>query len=352
MSSRSIVFTLLGMLLLSACQRTDLDLPVPEFTVGQALSTTATFDSLQMDQWLQQVCSWPHRRVGSTNWQSAMSEIETIFQQLGYTELQKDFFDIQYWECTNRSLSIQLDGESYAMPAFFDAYCGFTPPEGLTAELVYVGQQVEDDENLTGKIAVVDMTFSSNSATGLPNPVVRPNHLSFPENSALSGGDAYWQAKQAGALGVIFILADFHENISDYLYIPHEDMIRSLPALFVGNRDGIKLRCFAQEGRTANLMVEGIFETRQVYNLWTSLPGQSTENLIISTHGDAPFRGVIEDGSGLVSVFSQAQAWMAEPLENRPKTLHFVITAGHLYKDSPGGVVFSSLHPSIINETA
>ncbi|MEM1320102.1 MAG: hypothetical protein AAGG75_07570 [Bacteroidota bacterium] len=334
------------LLLFTACQKAEPTLPLPN---SRNTGTQAnTIDSTGMETWLRQVCAYDHRRAGSANWEAAMQDVEAILREMGYTEIEKNYFDIQYWESTNWSLEVQLGEEWISMPSFFEQGSGLTGPEGLEAELVYVGRQIESEEEVAGKIVVADLEFGTTGATGLPNPVVRPNHLSFPEESILSSGDVYWQAKEAGALGVLFIMAEFHGNVKEYMYIAHDDILRALPAQFVGNRDGIKLRCFAQEGRRARIVQEGIYETRQVYNLWTTLEGSSQQNLIISTHLDSPFRGVIEDGSGIVSVLAQAQAWYDTPLAERKKELYFVFTATHLYKDSPGGAIFSDTYPDIM----
>ena len=330
----------------TACQKSETEPPLP--SSRNAGISASNIDSTGMEEWLARVCAYDHRRAGSTNWEAAMQDIEAILQEIGYTDIEKNFFDIQYWESNNWSLEVQVGTEWISLPSFFEQGSGLTGPEGLSAELVYVGRQIEADEEVAGKIVVADLEFSTTGATGLPNPVVRPNHLSFPEESILSSGDVYWQAKEGGALAVLFIMADFHGNVKEYMYIAHDDILRALPAQFVGNRDGIKLRCFAQEGRTARIVQEGIYETRQVYNLWTKLDGSSQQNLIVSTHMDSPFRGVIEDGSGIVSVLAQAQAWYDTPLAERKKDLYFVFTATHLYKDSPGGAIFSNSYPDVL----
>lgn len=321
-----------------------------ETTSAVALQNTSVPDTTQMQMWMQQITAPEHRRVGSPGWYAGMAATEKILTELGFTDIKKDYFNIFYWYCTNWSLTVQVGTQSIVVPSFFEQNSGLTGPEGVSAPLVYVGRQITDDEAVAGKIVVADLEFTRQN--GLPNPVVRPNHLSFKQDNLFSGGDVYWQAVEAGATAVVFIMADFHGNVCEYLYPSHDASLRPIPAFFVGNRDGIQLRCWAQEARPAKAVLEGGYGQRQVFNLWTSLPGQSSvENMIVSTHADAPFKGVVEDGSGIVSVLAQAAAWKQKPLNERPKTLHFVFTASHLYENSPGGYNFVTTHPDVLQNT-
>ena len=349
---RSIPFFFVALLLgLFACTPDPIPVPTATLEMGEVDDPGALeVDSLELVEWLDRVCATPHRRVGSENWQTGMLTIAHILGEIGFTTFQKDFFEIQYWECTDWSLGVEVEGELMNISSYYEYGTGFTGPEGITAPLVYVGRTIEEGEDVAGKIALIDLEFSDDAITGLPNPVSRPNHRSFPEPDGPSF-DVYWQAKQGGAVGVIFIMADFHANVSEYMYIPHHDNLRQLPAQFVGNRDGIKMRCYAELGYEATIQQQGVYEPRETYNLWVTLPGQSEDNLIISTHADAPFRGVIEDGTGIVSVLAQAKEWLAVPEGQRPKTLYFVFTAAHFYKDAPGGSQFVLQHQNIIQRT-
>ncbi|MEM6634192.1 MAG: hypothetical protein AAF694_31235, partial [Bacteroidota bacterium] len=74
----------------------------------------------------------------------------------------KDLFPINYWEATDWSLQVGQGTEAIHVPSFFEYGTGFTPEEGIRGELVYVGEWVEPEENVSGKIAVVDMKFRDN----------------------------------------------------------------------------------------------------------------------------------------------------------------------------------------------
>ena len=52
---------------------------------------------------------------------------------------------------------------------------------------------------------------------------------------------------------------------------------------------------------------------------------------MVSTHHDSAFKGASEDGTGVAMVLAQLRAWSKIPKEERPRTLLFCLTAGHLY---------------------
>lgn len=341
------------LLLASACQDNLLEEETNlSDTENNIILTPELPDTNLMKSWLQGVMEeYPHRRVGSPYWYATMDFIEAKMEEVGIENISKDFFPIQYWEATNWSLQVQDGNELIEIPVYYEYLSAFTPPEGITAPLVYVGEQVEDEEEVAGKIVVADMEFNKRD-DGLPDPVFRPNHLSFPEGSILGAGDVYWQALDRGAVGVILLMKDFHGDINEYFYVPHDTLQRPVPSYFVGNRQSIKMRCYAQLGLDATMVMEGSMMEQEVFNLWGTIPGQNeAEYMLYSTHADAPFQGAIEDGTGIVSVLAQAYAWAQADLAERPKTTAYIFTAAHMYANSPGGFIFSLLHPDIIENT-
>jgi hypothetical protein len=108
--------------------------------------------------------------------------------------------------------------------------------------------------------------------------------------------------------------------------------MKPIPALYVGKYDGIQLREMAQSNQAqGTLILEGSKEPTTANNIWGILPGQSEDSILISSHHDSAFEGASEDGTGVAQVLAQARAWSTVPKENRPKTLVFLLTAGHLY---------------------
>jgi Zn-dependent M28 family amino/carboxypeptidase len=80
------------------------------------------------------------------------------------------------------------------------------------------------------------------------------------------------------------------------------------------------------------------------YNVHAVLPGQSEENIIVSSHLDSGFKGTIEDASGISSVLAQAYIWAKVSIEHRPKTLVFVGAGSHYYPRPLGATRFVQDH--------
>jgi hypothetical protein len=112
----------------------------------------------------------------------------------------------------------------------------------------------------------------------------------------------------------------------------------------VSMSEGVALRQFAEQRLEAKLVLSGTREPGVVYNVHAILPGQSEENIIVSSHLDSGFEGVIEDGAGISSVLTQAYTWSRVPLEHRPKTLVFVGAGSHYYPRPLGATTFARDH--------
>jgi len=53
--------------------------------------------------------------------------------------------------------------------------------------------------------------------------------------------------------------------------------------------------------------------------------------IMISSHHDSAFKGASEDGTGVAMVLAQLRAWSKIPRNDRPRSLLFCLSAGHLY---------------------
>ena len=141
----------------------------------------------------------------------------------------------------------------------------------------------------------------------------------------------YWRAVRGGALGLVLILRDAPTNINSH-WGPYDGTMKPVPALYVGKYDGMKVRELSRtENAQGTIILNGYKEISEANNIWGILPGQSEEMIMVSTHTDSAFEGASEDGIGVAMVLAQLRAWSKIPKENRPKSILFVLTAGHLY---------------------
>jgi hypothetical protein len=86
-----------------------------------------------------------------------------------------------------------------------------------------------------------------------------------------------------------------------------------------------------KDNSQATIILNGFKEPSTASNIIGILPGQSEEIIMISSHHDSAFQGASEDGTGVAMVLAQLRAWSKIPKEKRPKSILFILTAGHLY---------------------
>ena len=329
-------------------------------------------DLPQFESWLQGLCNTEHRRPGTPQGRQAELWVAERLREIGLQNVTQDPIAISVWTAHEWSLTV----EGKKIPTFHVINTALTPPEGVTAPLAYVGTGTAKDfarVEVAGKIVVADVPFPR-MPTGLlmkllrasyvlsdPDRSVSPwssQYLNFVRQNFIGGAttaeeaparDVYWQAVRRGAVGVCLILRDQPTNSNTH-YGPYDGIMKPLPALWVGKEDGVRLHTLAKQGTTATLTLTGTIEPGTMHNIWGMLPGRSDETILVTSHHDSPFKGAVEDGAGVVQVLAQAWAWSQVPLEQRPKTLVFVVDAGHFY-GSQGAHDFARRHPEIMRKT-
>jgi hypothetical protein len=65
-------------------------------------------------------------------------------------------------------------------------------------------------------------------------------------------------------------------------------------------------------------------------NVYAVLPGQSDKIIIFHSHHDSPWRSGVEDSSGVGMVLALANYYARLPLAERPFTMIFLFTGGHM----------------------
>lgn len=327
-------------------------------------------DSATIYKWIEGLCATPHRRAGTPEGHRGEDYVAAKLREAGVETVTMDPIEMTVWAPTNWKLIIEDQGQRQDFPCFFVVNTQFTGPEGVSGELVYVGEGKPEDfarNSVHGKIVVADVPFST-FPTGLIAKLSE-YYLSDPEKSIgwgtkmvmiyipenfprQSPGEppnpksVYQNAYKNGAAGIVMILKDQPSNINSY-FSPYDRVLKPLPALYIGKSDGVKLRELARRGLRATLIQEGTVSPGITHNVWGMLPGMSDEIIMISSHHDSPFQGATEDAAGISMVLSQAYAWSHVPQEKRPRTLLFACDAGHFY-GTIGPPEFVKRHPDLM----
>ena len=321
-----------------------------------AVDTERVPDTENIMGWVDDLCVNDNRRVGEPGGLAGEDYFFEKLTELGLSDVRKEPVYMDVWRADDWSLIVDVQEESVEIPASFCVYTGFTPADGVSGGLVYVGRGTEADfkgSDVTGKIVVADMDFGS-----MPYlPVILLKGLYFYDPERTIGWwdsqvvpwsrknwrtnyleedesvDVYSRAFYLGAAGLVWILADQPTN-NNTNYALHDGVMKSLPTLYVGKKDGELLRKLADDNHiTATLTQTGSIEPGVMHEVYGTLPGISDEAILITCHHDAPFKGYIQDATGMATVLALAEYFSSFAREDRPRTLIFLANAGHFYGD-------------------
>ncbi len=330
-------------------------------------------NSNEIFEWIERICETPHRRPGTPEGHEAEQWVAKKLKEFGLINVTMDPIPITVWNAERWSLKV----DNREIPSFFILNTGFTPSEGLTAPLVYVGTGTRKNfakVEVADKIVVADVPFpyiptgalikllqalgtlyclsdpdhSLTIGTGQYLNFVRQNFIGGSTNETAPPTDVYWQAYKRGAKAICLILKDQPSNSNSH-YGPYDGIMKPLPGLWIGKYDGMEFREKAKIGASATLVLEGTTNPGTMNNIWGVLPGMSDEVVLVTSHHDAPFKGATEDGAGVAQVFAQIKAWSSVPQEKRARTLVFVVDAGHFY-GSKGASAFARDHADLMKK--
>lgn len=316
--------------------------------LGQAMDNANIPTQNEIMGWIDKLCEPANRRPGESGGLQGEDFIINKFNEFGLIDVRKEPVKITLWRAEKWAFSV--GGEK--IPCFYGLNTGFTPKKGITVDAVFLmGGTIEDFEKIDvkGKIAVIDMNFAK--VPIFPLVLLKGYYLYDPDktlswwwsqpaiwvrkNWNVDSEDltrnAYERASKKGALAVVWILKDQPTNINSH-YGPYDGEMKDLPALYVGKKDGIRLRNILSSGpKEATIVQTGTKTAGVMHNIHGILPGKSKENIIISSHHDSPFKGYTEDAAGMSMVLSLAKYFSGIPKEKRDKTLVFLASSGHFY---------------------
>ena len=227
------------------------------------------------------------RNAGSDAEHATADYLAGLMEEIGLTDVEKAAADCDRWQFNGASLTV--DGKEYAVYSYATAS---TPAEGLTAEIVYVGDgTMWDYEGLdvTGKIVLIDIDQRSNW------------WITYPMLEAQHQGAAAILAANVGGFAQV---ADDALNCQDICGPT------AIPTLSIGLADSQAIQAKLADGPvTATLVVDNeVSEDGTTYNILGRIPGKSSDyQIIVGGHYDVHFTGFQDDNCAVGLVLAMAK---------------------------------------------
>ena len=283
------------------------------------------------------------RVMGSAAERNAAEWVRDRFRELGLEEVELAPVPLApQWTLREVGLTLLTGNGDDSVP-LVSAMAGngspSTPPEGIEAQLVYVGLGTPADlrgRDLRGKIALVHSRALAGASFHTGESVV---------SRIAAAGEA---------LGVIVML---DQPGNGQVLTRNGPDGPKIPNLSLGFLDGTYLRK-AIEHSTAGTppRVRILIRAEQVEGLHSvavsaMLPGQSDEVLGFQAHIDGYWQAVTDNGGGVATLLALARHYSARPVEERPRSLLFLVTGGH-ENGSVGVGHFARHHRALLERTA
>jgi len=295
----------------------------------------------RMYRWLKEYVNLGWRRAGTPECDQAALFLLKKFKGFGL-EAHLEPFTINYWWPVKWELTV-LAGQDPAPPedrpiACYPGiwYCGQTPPEGIVAEMVYVGYGTPADfkkTNVTGKIVLVDYQ----------------EIMHFQMSWRFTG--AYELAVAYGAVGFVAIDV-LMDTVRTYGFKAYPE----LPCLTVGKKDGAYLKSLSGTSAKARFVLVANQEPRTTYNVVATLPGNGRmdEIILLAGHYDSWFEGAVDNGGGNMGLLELARHYARIPRSSRDRTMIFLAHSAHETADpgNNGLQVFLRQHADLIPKIA
>jgi hypothetical protein len=244
----------------------------------------------------------------------------------------------------NWSLKVNVNGKKKEISSYFLRYAAFTPKQGITAPMVYVGQGSDADfaaTDVRGKIVVVDIIAPPTPTSAFNRPPLAlysyDPHNTLPGDNALENWppinfNTYDIARDRGAAGYIAILTFTVDDNNQFLHYYFDG---SIPGLSVSPTDGDYLKGLLASGTVkATMTLTGYEGAGTIYNVYGTVPGKNygtpaDEFIVVETHYDG---WACNEASGTSVALALAKYFAQFPKETRNHSILFCAAGSHFGK--------------------
>lgn len=282
---------------------------------------------------IQQMNSFGMRLTGSRGQQKFTDYLKNEIHKMGFSTY-SDLYSFNYWEEKHSSIKILNDSEDEELEVTSAwPYSGETEEVGITAEIVEIFGKHINYLPAKGKIALVKVKDLEKVPTGFAfnQRNSYPKGLSLPKNYKGPVADSFVKiplisvAKAMGVKAVICIWEGMSDEMVKGQYLPFIMDYQGIPALWVGEESGKKLKKAAKEKKKVNLVLTAEKEKNaKTESFYTVFEGKNKrEAIIINTHTDGI--NCVEE-NGPIAMLEMMRHLKDAELD---RTLIFVFATGH-----------------------
>lgn len=230
------------------------------------------------------------RTAGSDAEHKAADYLVDVMKDIGLTDVEKVGVNVDKWQFNGASISIEGEEQEILLHSYATAG---TPAEGITAEVVYVGDGTMkdyEDIDVTGKIVLCDVNQRDDWWVTMP----------------------MLEAWHQGAAGVLAASIEGFSEISEEAYNANDICgPTGIPCVSITPRDSEYFQERLQEGSIiATLKVDNIVEPGGTsYNVVGRIPGKNPDEMIIyGAHYDMYFTSFQDNSAAVGGALGIAKA--------------------------------------------
>jgi hypothetical protein len=299
----------------------------PRFPLPPGNEAYAHVDGLKMKKVVDQITaiSRKSRDDGNQYWgripgtpydRMAQDWIVDQFKQIGLQDVRRQELGMKpLWYPDSWKAEVTTAGKPSPLKTTFpiNETVG-TPPNGITAQAVWVGLGTAAD--LMGR----DIKDKAVFIYSIPTPGGRDHSAAW--NGAM-------RRANAGGAALVFIVMGFP---GDAIGNPEGANGTRAPTLTISVDEGDAIREAIEKGESVSVHVTADIKEKEhlkTANVWGVLPGATDENIVVMAHTDAFFEGALDNASGVAMMLEIARHYAAIPQAQRRRTMTFLTTPDH-----------------------
>ena len=262
-------------------------------------------------------------RIAGTKYDHETTEfMAREYEKLGLTVKRIPYTEPSIWFPTHWDMSYAAAGGKSGpiLTGFPTDETVATPPEGITADAVWVGIGSNADlagRDLRGKAVIIYSFFV-------------PGGRSHSASDRSGIFDSNTLATKAGAAMIIDVMGIPGNGQFDPEGAPEGKS--AVPTMAISQDEGFMLRDMLAAGQKVQLHLKLDIEIKKNVpdqDIVATLPGMSDQVDFVLAHTDSYFQGAMDNASGMATAIDIARHYAALPKSKRPRTMMFFHEPDH-----------------------